>query len=422
MLSASQSGARDTGQQLLSQYTDMRAYSCALAVPLSDADATVQSMDDASPAKWHLAHVTWFFERFILKPHLGGYEEFDPDFEYVFNSYYDAVGERHPRPRRGMLTRPSLEHVMAYRAHVDAGMEQLLADNPSPEAAELVTLGIHHEQQHQELFLTDILHLFSQSPLQPAYRPSEPRLMNGTAKTLDWHRFDGGLVEIGHEGDGFHYDCEGPRHKQYLEPFEIAGRAVTNRDWIAFIEDGGYGAPGHWLSDGWACVEANGWQAPLYWQKRDGAWWTMTLRGAQPVDPEAPVCHVSYYEADAYASWAGARLPSEAEWEIAGSGLDTNGNDAGTARLSPGLQSDAGLAGMFGDVWEWTRSAFLPYPGFKAPEGAVGEYNGKFMSGQMVLRGGSCVTPPDHVRATYRNFFHPDKRWQFCGVRLARDA
>ena len=422
MLSASQSGARDTRQQLLSQYTDMRAYSRALAVPLSDADATVQSMDDASPAKWHLAHVTWFFERFILKPHLGGYEEFDADFEYVFNSYYDAVGERHPRPRRGMLTRPSLEHVMAYRAHVDAGMEQLLADEPSPEAAELVTLGIHHEQQHQELFLTDILHLFSQSPLKPAYRPSEPRLMNGMAKTLDWHRFEGGLVEIGHEGDGFHYDCEGPRHKQYLEPFEIAGRAVTNREWIAFIEDGGYGAPGHWLSDGWACVQANGWQAPLYWQKRDSTWWTMTLRGAQPVDPEAPVCHVSYYEADAYASWADARLPSEAEWEIAGSGLDTHGNDAGTARLSPGLQSDAGLAGMFGDVWEWTRSAFLPYPGFKAPEGAVGEYNGKFMSGQMVLRGGSCVTPPDHVRATYRNFFHPDKRWQFCGVRLARDA
>ena len=407
---------------LAKAYEHVRSVTAGFSAGLSDADATVQSMDDASPAKWHLAHVTWFFERFVLRPHLPGYQGFDETFDYLFNSYYDAVGERHPRPRRGMLTRPPLETVMAYRAHVDAAMEELLDGTLDQELAALVTLGLHHEQQHQELFLTDILHLFAQNPLKPMFRPSEPRLMKETAAELDWLSYDGGLVEIGHEGEGFAFDCEGPRHKRWVEPFALANRAVTNREWAEFIADGGYQRPDHWLSDGWAMCEAEGWQAPLYWKWEEGQWWTMTLRGWQPVDPEAPVCHVSHYEADAYASWAGARLPEEAEWEIAACDKPLEGNDAGTGRYSPAPQSGEGLLGMFGDVWEWTRSAYSPYPGFQAAEGAVGEYNGKFMSGQYVLRGGSCATPAGHIRATYRNFFHPGKRWQFSGLRLARDA
>ncbi len=412
--------------ELAEAYARVRHDSATLAAPLSDADATVQSMADASPAKWHLAHVTWFFETMVLKPNLPGYRTFDDSFNYLFNSYYESVGERQPRPRRGMITRPHLDRVLAYRAHVDAAAAQLLAGDPSPDVLDLIELGLNHEQQHQELLLTDILHLFAQNPLKPAYRDPTPLPVAqgpGTARMLG---FDGGIVEIGHNGDGFAYDCEGPRHRALLEPFRIADRCITNGEWIEFIRDGGYRDPLLWLSDGWATILAEGWSAPFYWEERDGEFWSMTLRGMQPVDPDAPVTHVSYFEADAFASWAGKRLPTEIEWERASEGLALAGNfaDGGAGRLrpKPAEPGRPGLRQMFGDVWEWTRSPFTPYPGFKPAEGAVGEYNGKFMNGQYVLRGGSCATPTGHIRATYRNFFQPDKRWQFSGLRLAEDA
>ncbi|CAH0446956.1 Hercynine oxygenase [Ralstonia syzygii subsp. syzygii] len=391
---------------LLLQYDAVRAQSLVLDAPLSDADATVQSMDDASPAKWHLAHTTWFFEAFVLGPNVPGYRSPDARYRYLFNSYYETVGARHPRPRRGMLTRPTLDEVLAYRAHVDAAMQRLLADGVPAALGRLVTLGLHHEQQHQELLLTDVLHLFAQNPLCPPYAAPRPTAApRGAAPRLGWAGFDGGAVQIGRTDDGtdFMFDCEGPRHTVWLEPYALATHPVTNREWLAFMEDGGYRQPTLWLSDGWAWVLREGIDAPLYWRTdaaddMDG-WRRMSLHGLVPVDPEAPVTHLSFYEADAYARWAGAcPLPDD------------------------GIAPAGSLRQMFGDVWEWTASPYGPYPGFRPAAGAVGEYNGKFMCSQMVLRGGSCVSPEGHLRATYRNFFYPHQRWQFTGVRLARAA
>ena len=397
------------------RYTRVRDATTALTAPLSPEDCAIQSMPDASPAKWHLAHTTWFFETFVLKPHAAGYREFDPGYGYLFNSYYNAIGERHPRPERGMLSRPSLDEVRAYREHVDRAV---LEGKDLPLA--LIELGLHHEQQHQELILTDLKHLLSRNPLKPAYQKQWP-LTPIRARAPRWVGFAGGLHEIGHHGPGFAFDNETPRHKVWLEDFEIASHPVTHGDFIGFIDDGGYRRPELWLSAGWDAVQARGWQAPEYWVRRDGAWHTFTLHGEVPVDRNTPICHVSFYEADAYARWANARLPSEAEWEVAARSCPVQGNFVESGALHPlALREDALLAQMFGDVWEWTRSDYGPYPGYRPAEGAVGEYNGKFMSGQYVLRGGSCATPASHIRATYRNFFPPEARWQFFGLRLAK--
>ncbi|MEM7021574.1 MAG: ergothioneine biosynthesis protein EgtB [Pseudomonadota bacterium] len=409
------------------RFRQVRSASLALAQELSEADQTAQSMPDASPTKWHLAHTTWFFETFVLLPHHGGYRTFDPSFAYLFNSYYEQAGPRHPRPQRGLITRPSAAEVIAYRRHVDLAMEDFLAGSQAaePGLADLIDLGLHHEQQHQELLLTDILHLLAQSPLRPAYRT--PANMEATGpgepNAVTWHRYPAGIGEIGHRGDGFAYDCERPRHQVLVQPFKLAGRAVTNREWFSFIEDGGYHTATLWLSDGWGIVQEEAWRAPLYWEQRDGTWWSMTLQGLQPIEADAPVCHVSYFEADAFARWAGKRLPTEAEWELAAAQLPIAGNmqDTGALRPLPATDGVGGPAQMFGDVWEWTSSTFGAYPGFRTAEGAVGEYNGKFMCGQFVLRGGSCATPEGHVRASYRNFFYPHQRWQFAGLRLAED-
>jgi len=384
-----------------------------LAAPLSDADATIQPHPDASPAKWHLAHTTWFFETFVLRDHVPGYELHDERWAFLFNSYYEGEGGRHARPRRGMLSRPSLDEVREWRAKVDEALQGALADL-SPEALRLVELGIQHEQQHQELFLTDILATFAENPVEPAYGSTDatpPRAI----KPLGWIEGRDGLVEIGAQS-GFAFDCERPRHRALLHPHRIADRCVTNGEWADFIANGGYSTPTLWLSEGWDWVQANGVERPLYWRD-DGT--HFTLAGRRKIDAAAPVAHISYYEADAFARWVGARLPTEEEWEdVFASSDPTIGHQLDQA--GPVLPKPGG--GPFGDVWQWTQSAFLPYPGFKPEAGTVGEYNGKFMCGQFVLKGASCTTPRGHSRASYRNFFPPSARWQFTGVRLARDA
>jgi len=383
------------GDSRTRRFVDVRSYTEQLAEPLSAEDQTVQSMADASPTKWHLAHTTWFFETFVLKPHARDYRAFDPAYEYLFNSYYEAVGPRHPRPQRGMITRPGVAEVMAYRQHVTDAMAALLVSG-NTEVDAILELGMHHEQQHQELILMDAKHLLSLSPLKPAYRAVAPS--TSAAVPLAWREFEGGLVEIGHDGRGFAFDNEGPRHRSWLDPFALASRPTICGEYLAFVEDGGYQRPEFWLSAGWDCVNQRGWNAPLYWEKDGDSWRVFTLSGPKPLDAAEPVCHVSAFEAAAFAKWAGKRLPREAEWEAGASALE-----------------GAGV------VWEWTASPYVAYPGYREPAGAIGEYNGKFMANQMVLRGGCSATPAGHVRLTYRNFFPPDARWMFGGIRLAED-
>lgn len=449
------------------RFRKIRQDSEYLCLPLCVEDYVIQTADEASPAKWHLAHVSWFFETFILSEYLPGYDCYDKRYRMLFNSYYEQVGEFHPRTARGFLSRPTVEEIYRYRAHVDQHMLELLddpRDRPWHEILERLEIGLHHEQQHQELLLTDIKRNFSTNPLRPAYRVDLPTAPSGPRPALEWLDYEGGLVETGHPGLGFCFDNELPRHRVFLTPFRFASRLVTNGEYLAFMEAGGYRNPALWLSDGWARVRTEGWRSPLYWERIGGEWWHYTLAGLQRLAPDEPVCHVSHFEADAYASWVGQRLPTEDEWEhvacaelarCASDGVpddripdndsqgDINADDPvscgdecitpamvapnGNLRDSGHLQpvvapNDPGPTQLFGDVWEHTRSAYLPYPGFLPATGALGEYNGKFMSGQMVLRGGSCVTPADHIRPSYRNFFYPHERWQFQGIRLAGET
>ncbi len=413
-------------ETLAARYHRVRCRSQALAAPLSAEDQTIQSMADASPTKWHLAHTTWFFETMVLAAFDAEYPIFDPDYRYLFNSYYESLGARHPRPQRGLLTRPSCDDIERYRAHVDEHMRTFIAKTKGEawaRAAALIELGCHHEEQHQELVLMDIQHAFSCNPTWPAYHAPIPHAVK-TAPPLQWTALPGGDYEIGHGDEGFAFDNESPRHTIKLLPYRIANRLITNGEWLSFITADGYRRPELWLSDGWAAVMENGWTAPQYWRcGDDGIWHVFTLAGLSPLDPAAPVCHISFYEAEAYARWAGKRLPTEAEWEIASKIAPQHGNflESGALSAQPANSGDE-LTQMFGDTWEWTQSPYSPYPGFKPAAGAVGEYNGKFMINQMVMRGGCCATPADHIRPTYRNFFYPHMRWQFGGVRLAEDV
>lgn len=410
-------GARQ--EKLAERLAATRALSLEIAAPLSPEDRAVQAMDDASPTKWHLAHTTWFFEELVLKRFLPGYRPFDERFAYCFNSYYESLGARHPRPRRGLLTRPSSEEVLSYRAYADEKLKALLAGSVPQEALDLIELGIHHEQQHQELMLTDVLALFAANPLRPAYRKAASTVAGETV-AAKWREVPGGVYEIGHSGEGFAYDNEAPAHRVLLGGFRISSREVTNGEWMAFMEAGGYSNPLLWLADGWGAVQREQWQAPGYWELRGESWQQMTLHGLEPAELARPVTHVSYYEADAFARWAGYRLPTEFEWEAA-SANEPGPRPVDLSRLCA-KPAAGGVSPFFGNVWQWTQSAYLPYPGYKPLPGPLGEYNGKFMCNQLVLRGGSFATPDRHLRRTYRNFFYPHQRWQFMGLRLASDA
>ncbi|HKU97723.1 MAG TPA: ergothioneine biosynthesis protein EgtB [Vineibacter sp.] len=418
-------GRQEGRAALAARFKAIRQYSERLAAPLSPEDQTVQSMPDTSPTKWHLAHTTWFFETFILARFDPAYQPYDPRYGYLFNSYYEAVGARHPRPQRGLLSRPGVEDILCYRRYVDRAMGELMVRDDGRANAELwslLELGLNHEQQHQELILMDIKHVLSVNPLRPAYQASALR-GDGPIAPTTWTRFEGGLVEIGHAGNGFAFDNEGPRHRAWLDGFALASRLVTCSEFVEFIEDDGYRRPEFWLSEGWATVNTRGWTAPLYWENISGRWHIFTLAGQRPLAMDEPVCHVSYYEAAAYAKWAGRRLPTETEWEHAAATVALRGNLGDERMLHPAPAPNApGLQQMIGDVWEWTASPYVAYPRYREPDGAVGEYNGKFMANQMVLRGGAVITPPGHVRITYRNFFPPDARWMFGGIRLAEDS
>jgi ergothioneine biosynthesis protein EgtB len=439
-------GSASATEQLLARFHQVRDFTLRLTSRLAPEDCVVQSMADVSPTKWHLAHTTWFFETFVLKKWLPGYESEVPEYAYLFNSYYNAAGDMHRRDLRGLISRPTVAEAQRYRRSVDEKIDDLLSaadENLFRQIEPVLTLGIHHEQQHEELLLTDIKHVFAQNPLYPAYRQNVAHVSNlrdGNLKnrpTLEFIAFDEATVEIGHNGNGFAYDNEEPRHRALVLPFALANRPVTNREFLEFIEDHGYSRPEFWLSLGWMTVNEQRWRAPLYWIERDGEWWNFTLSGLRQVEPDEPVTHISYFEADAYANWAGARLPTEFEWEYVAADLSIEGNFVENERFhpapAPSPQSSPGIGGhaapgeatkllqMFGDGWEWTRSAYSPYPGYRAGPGALGEYNGKFMCNQYVLRGGSCATSRTHIRRTYRNFFQPEKRWQFTAVRLARD-
>ncbi|CAN5827334.1 ergothioneine biosynthesis protein EgtB [soil metagenome] len=411
---------------LIHRYLDVRRFTESLCEGLATEDFVVQSMADVSPTKWHLAHTSWFFETFILREHKADYEPLDETYAYLFNSYYVQAGERHCRAQRGYISRPTVAQVFDYRKHVDENLTDLL-DGADEETLRVLTplieIGLNHEQQHQELMVTDLKHVFSVNPLRPVFREASHPELAQPAVPLEWLSFEGGLHAIGHEGAGFSYDNEAPRHRRFVEPFRLANRLVTCGEYLQFMEDGGYGRAELWLSAGWAEAQANQWSEPFYWERREEAWWAFTLSGMRRIDPDEPVCHLSYFEADAYARWAGARLPREDEWEIATQNLPLTGNfaETGIFHPRPAMAGQTGLLQAFGDVWEWTQSQYTAYPGYHPPAGALGEYNGKFMCNQFVLRGGSCATSQTHIRHTYRNFFPPEATWQFTGVRLASD-